>query len=243
MMFYALIYSLLVLLSPVVAGKMTWKDNSDMVKSTESQIVVPLGGNGELVCQVDQPSLKSEDKFDWSIDGKLLTNHDIHSTVTKEKGDLFIISHLKISNVTLAMDGVRVACTYYEFIEEFGSWNNIGTLEADLIVFKPAAENIDRHGEDVQKIMKGKIAELKNIVALNPELMTDDTASNQTQFQEQILETRSGLKHQLTTTNNHLIPISNNTNHQPPTNNHLPPPMMNIGLQFGKYKYLHFENL
>ena len=143
-MLNAVLSSVLCFISLVVSEKMTWEDNLDMVKESDTnQLVLLHGQNIDIVCQVNQASDGGHIK--WSMDGKPFKNPD-KPILTKEKGDWLMKSHLKLVNVTEEMDGVTVECIYSQFIviDKFGSWNS-WTLQTVVNVFTVTEERENKN--------------------------------------------------------------------------------------------------
>lgn len=169
----------LAMMAVATADMMSWDDNPDIEEeiSHVHHLVRWLGETLELSCSDHDASLESVIK--WYIDGKLVQNHGKQMLSRKDKEKMQMEYKIKFDNLTLEMDNVSVTCTYaqYRLMEDDqGTWNN-WTMEHVLNVLTWDEESLDNRPNVVKKMMKEKIEEFKNILALNPEMRVDGIAN------------------------------------------------------------------
>eukprot|EP00092_Neocalanus_flemingeri_P002396 GFUD01002562.1.p1 GENE.GFUD01002562.1~~GFUD01002562.1.p1 ORF type:complete len:476 (+),score=94.20 GFUD01002562.1:97-1524(+) len=122
-------------LSTVLAEQMQWGDNPDMVEEAndiegrekDKIMVVIEGEDMDLECQVLSTSDPVSD-IRWKIDGKEENTED-QPIISTAFGEVFIESHLQMSNISRDRDGSTVSCNYAK--GQYG-----GSVEALLAVFK-----------------------------------------------------------------------------------------------------------
>ena len=155
----------------VMAQKMSWSDNINLVKEDRiTYLVVMLGEDADLVCQVEQAGRKTVGNMKWSTNGNMVENK-IKPTVTRVNSNWMTRSYLHLGNVTLDMDGMTMQCLYEEPVLIDGhTSHNFWPVEATLAVFTFSGENMGQYGGAVRHRMEQKIRTLKNIVDATPDL-------------------------------------------------------------------------
>ena len=165
------IFILVSFVTVVAAEKMSWGDNLNMVKEDMiNYLVVMVGEDADLLCQVEQAGRKTNGNLKWSTNGNMVEIKK-KATVTKVNGNWLRKSTFQVSNVTLDMNGVTVECVYEEAVLIDGhSSSSYWSAEAVLAVFSFSGENMEHYAEPVVQRMEEKIGEIKNIVAANQDL-------------------------------------------------------------------------
>ena len=134
-----------------------------------TSLVLMVGEDVDLVCQVEQARGETLGNMKWSANGNMVES--IKSTVTKAKGTWMKKSYLHLGNVTLDMDGMTMQCLYEEPVLIDGhTSHNFWPVEATLAVFTFSGENMGQYGGAVRHRMEQKIRTLKNIVDATPDL-------------------------------------------------------------------------
>ena len=156
--------------SVVMAQKMSSGGNMNLVKEDRmTSLVLMVGEDVDLVCQVEQARGETLGNMKWSANGNMVES--IKSTVTKAKGTWMKKSYLHLGNVTLDMDGMTMQCLYEEPVLIDGhTSHNFWPVEATLAVFTFSGENMGQYGGAVRHRMEQKIRTLKNIVDATPDL-------------------------------------------------------------------------
>jgi hypothetical protein len=155
--------------SLVMAQKMSWGDNMNLeTEDNITYLVVMVGEDADLVCQVQKAGRKIVGNMKWSKNGNLLGNK---ARVTKANSNGMTKSYFHLGNVTLDMNGMTLQCRYEEtvLIDGYRS-HSYWAEEATMAVFNYAGENMGQVGGSVRNRMEQKIRIMKNIVASNPDL-------------------------------------------------------------------------
>ena len=102
--------------SVVMAQKMSWGDNMNLVKEDRiTYLVVMVGEDVDIVCQVEQAGRKIVGNMKWSTNGNMVENK-VKPTVTRVNSNWMTRSYLHLGNVTLDKDGMTVQCMYEEAV-------------------------------------------------------------------------------------------------------------------------------
>eukprot|EP00092_Neocalanus_flemingeri_P002848 GFUD01003046.1.p1 GENE.GFUD01003046.1~~GFUD01003046.1.p1 ORF type:complete len:260 (+),score=58.89 GFUD01003046.1:85-864(+) len=134
----------LVTLSSVWCVQMQWRDDPDLVEFDTIQqgrehiklMVAMVGETIDLRCQVLFASQPVKE-IRWKVDGDPRGKSENLIVTKTMDGKLFIEDHLKINNITEAMDGSTVSCEYAEAQKGSGDWAGYtGRVEAVMHVFK-----------------------------------------------------------------------------------------------------------
>jgi hypothetical protein len=157
--------------SVVLAQKMSWGDNMNLVKEDRiTYLVVMVGEDADLVCQVEKGGRKIVGNMKWSANGNMVESKN-KTTVAKVNGNWMKKSNFYLDNVTLDKDGMIVQCRYEEAVLLDGHRSNsYWSIEATIVVFTYSGENMGQYGGSVRNRMEQKIRIIQNIIASNPDL-------------------------------------------------------------------------
>ena len=116
--------------SVVMAQKMSWGGNMNLVKEDRmTSLVLMVGEDVDLVCQVEQGGGETLGNMKWSAYGNMVES--IKSTVTKVNDNRMTKSYYHLENVTLDMDSNNGYRSH-----------NYWPVEATLAVFTYSEKNI-----------------------------------------------------------------------------------------------------
>ena len=90
--------------SVVMAQKMSWGDNMNLVRKDRiTYLVLMVGEDADLVCQVAKASGIILGNIKWSTNGNMVKNKN-KLTITKVNGNWMTKSYFHLDNVTLDID-------------------------------------------------------------------------------------------------------------------------------------------
>ena len=90
-----------------MAQKMSWGGNMNLVKEDRmTSLVLMVGEDVDLVCQVEQGGGETLGNMKWSANGNMVES--IKSTVTKVNSNWITKSYFHLKNATLDIDSYTV---------------------------------------------------------------------------------------------------------------------------------------